>query len=335
MTSVTNIFQDAFNTISNAATSFWNWLVGHSLWTDMLNKMETETNESLINILRGFGDLFKNIRTQAPIGAALSLLEGILPIQQIIAETSDLFTWGLGRQIIEGWGGVLNNFANLTRDYLETTLTIFREIFDLIKIDVETQGSLINQLWIQKLTEFITNTQKNWVLTVLLTNNFWQGMLQSFNQGMQMLAEAINTGMQRIVQVFAAGFNNISASAAAMASSVMASVAAAANAMAQLQAMRAAAITAPSPAAEAYMSPQYAALVKAATGMQTDPGEFLSVLRTGLATVHRGEVVGRPSKAGYQSLATNVTVPVNVQVDGATVARTVQRRLVMDYLGKR
>jgi uncharacterized protein YjbJ (UPF0337 family) len=319
---------NAFAQVQAAAQSLSNQLVGHSIWTDMLNKMETETNESLINILRGFGDMFKNIRSQAPIGAALQLLEGILPIQQIIAETSDLFTYGLGQQIIQGWGNVLNNFANLTRDYLETTLTIFREIFDLIKIDVETQGALINQLWIQKLTEFITNTQKNWVLTVLLTNNFWQGMLQSFNQGMQMLAEAINTGMQRIVQVFAAGFNNISASAAAMASSVMGSVAAAANAMAQLQAMRAAAITAPGPSAEAYVSPQYAALVRAATGMQTDPGEFLSVLRTGLATVHRGEVVGRPSEAGYSSVATNVTVPVNVQVDGAIVARTVERRLV-------
>jgi hypothetical protein len=54
---------------------------------------------------------------------------------------------------------------------------------------------------------------------------------------------------------------------------------------------------------------------------QTDEGEFQSVRRTGLATVHEGEVIGRPSDVNLQNT-------VNVQVDGATVAKTVEQRMI-------
>jgi len=55
--------------------------------------------------------------------------------------------------------------------------------------------------------------------------------------------------------------------------------------------------------------------------LQTLPGDFLRIAKSGLAVVHEGEVVGRPSDVNLQNV-------VNVEVDGATVARTVERRMI-------
>ncbi len=54
---------------------------------------------------------------------------------------------------------------------------------------------------------------------------------------------------------------------------------------------------------------------------QTGEGESRRIARTGLATVHEGEVIGRPSDVNLQNT-------VNVRVDGQTVAKTVEQRLI-------
>jgi hypothetical protein len=55
---------------------------------------------------------------------------------------------------------------------------------------------------------------------------------------------------------------------------------------------------------------------------QTRLGEFKEVEETGPGIVHKGEIIGRPTGTS------SVTVPVTVQLDGATIAKAVEKRLV-------
>jgi hypothetical protein len=61
-TAVSNAFTGAFDTISTAATSFWDWLTGHSLWPDMLTQMTDTTGISLQVISDTFTAIFSNIQ---------------------------------------------------------------------------------------------------------------------------------------------------------------------------------------------------------------------------------------------------------------------------------
>jgi phage-related protein len=65
MSAVTSTFQGAFNTISNAATGFYSWLVGGSLWPDMMNKMQTTTTTTTDAINSAVLNMFSTVQKAA------------------------------------------------------------------------------------------------------------------------------------------------------------------------------------------------------------------------------------------------------------------------------
>jgi phage-related protein len=57
----------AFNAISSGATGLFNMLVGHSIWTDMLQEMQDQTTDAMNNIVSTFGGAFGAIGPAVPV----------------------------------------------------------------------------------------------------------------------------------------------------------------------------------------------------------------------------------------------------------------------------
>jgi phage-related protein len=60
------------NAITSAATGLWNALVGHSIWTDMLNDMQAQTFDALGNIVSAFTGGFGSISAGVPSGGSVA-----------------------------------------------------------------------------------------------------------------------------------------------------------------------------------------------------------------------------------------------------------------------
>jgi len=56
----------AWNAITQGAQSLWDALVGHSIWTDMLDEMQAQTASALGNILGNFQGTFGNVALSVP-----------------------------------------------------------------------------------------------------------------------------------------------------------------------------------------------------------------------------------------------------------------------------
>ena len=63
---VSNAFTGAFNTVAKGASDLWKWLTGGSVWTDMLNEMQTEAAAALGNIVGDFEGAFGKIGVSVP-----------------------------------------------------------------------------------------------------------------------------------------------------------------------------------------------------------------------------------------------------------------------------
>jgi len=63
---ISNAVTGAFNTIASGASDLWKWLTGGSVWTDMLNEMQSQTAAALGNIVGDFQGAFGSIALAAP-----------------------------------------------------------------------------------------------------------------------------------------------------------------------------------------------------------------------------------------------------------------------------
>jgi phage-related protein len=70
--SIQSTLASTWNAITTGAQNLWNALVGHSIWTDMLATMESQTKGSMANILDTFVGGFGNITPAVPSTAALA-----------------------------------------------------------------------------------------------------------------------------------------------------------------------------------------------------------------------------------------------------------------------
>jgi len=84
---VANAFTGAFDTVSSAATNFWNWLAVHSLWPNMLGRMSGVTRDKPLDISRTFQSTFQIVR-EATTGFFTSLVtvtgDAMMQIGQMI-----------------------------------------------------------------------------------------------------------------------------------------------------------------------------------------------------------------------------------------------------------
>ena len=70
--SIQSTLSDTWNAITQGAQNLWSALVGHSLWTDMLATMESQTKDSMANILSTFAGGFGAITPAVPSTGALA-----------------------------------------------------------------------------------------------------------------------------------------------------------------------------------------------------------------------------------------------------------------------
>jgi phage-related protein len=78
--SIQNTLSGAWNAITTGATDLWNMLVGHSIWTDLMETMEAQADRALGNIADAFGRMSLSIPstiTYAP--AAISARSAAAP----------------------------------------------------------------------------------------------------------------------------------------------------------------------------------------------------------------------------------------------------------------
>ena len=63
---IQSTLSNAWNSITTGAQDLWNSLVGHSIWTDMLDEMQVQTASALGNILGNFQGTFGNVALSVP-----------------------------------------------------------------------------------------------------------------------------------------------------------------------------------------------------------------------------------------------------------------------------
>jgi len=63
---ITNAFTDAWNTVANAATDFYTWLVGGSLWPDLMSTLVDQTQAGLAEVKASFEHGLAGVVLNAP-----------------------------------------------------------------------------------------------------------------------------------------------------------------------------------------------------------------------------------------------------------------------------
>ena len=63
---ITNAFTGAWNTVANAATNFYNWLVGHSLWPDLMDALVNQTQAGMSEVKATFEKSLSGLVLNAP-----------------------------------------------------------------------------------------------------------------------------------------------------------------------------------------------------------------------------------------------------------------------------
>jgi phage-related protein len=70
---------NAWNAITSGAQDLWNLLVGHSIWTDMLDEMQSQTASALGNIVGTFGNMALAVPATVPYSLASSSSPAAVP----------------------------------------------------------------------------------------------------------------------------------------------------------------------------------------------------------------------------------------------------------------
>jgi hypothetical protein len=136
---VTTAFTDAFGTISTAATNFWNWLTGHSLWPEQLGVMQTVTQMILTNIQLTFEQVFTAIQI---------FLQTILPsmlevVQTSLTQMTD--TIGVSLQFVsDTFTAIFSNIQVFLHSVMQAMLLDVQNTFALMITDA--QAALITML---------------------------------------------------------------------------------------------------------------------------------------------------------------------------------------------
>jgi phage-related protein len=74
---ITNAFSGAWNAVSTAATDFYNWLTGHSLWPDLMESLVSQTEVGMGQVKasfeKGLGGIVLNAPTIPELTAAMNI----------------------------------------------------------------------------------------------------------------------------------------------------------------------------------------------------------------------------------------------------------------------
>jgi hypothetical protein len=236
---VTDAFTGAFTTISTAATNFWNWLTGHSLWPDMLNLMGGQTRDRLLDIASTFNKAFASINqdlsahfrsmsegTKGAMGMILQVIAGSLTeirnnfmstIRDVEASWSDAWT-------------EINRVAATTTQQIFAGLTIW---WPMLQANFMTGLTAITGAWQTSWTS-ILDTAANICGQIMGGLTAWWKIIQdATTQNLALLTGNFQNALSGIYGMFTSTFSGMASAAQWYMSSIAASVA---NAFAQVQA---------------------------------------------------------------------------------------------------
>jgi phage-related protein len=69
---ITGAFTGAWNAVATAATNFYNWLVGHSLWPDLMDALVSQTEAGMDQVKAAFGNGLGSVIINAPTAPSTS-----------------------------------------------------------------------------------------------------------------------------------------------------------------------------------------------------------------------------------------------------------------------
>jgi phage-related protein len=84
---IVNGITGALDTVADAATDFYNWLTGHSLWPDLMGSLVSQTEAGMADVMKAFEGGFGGITLAAPTIPDLITRTQVTPAQRS-AETA-------------------------------------------------------------------------------------------------------------------------------------------------------------------------------------------------------------------------------------------------------
>ena len=154
MTAVTDTFQETFDAISGAATGFWNWLTGHSLWPDMLGKMSGQTRDYLIQIGDTFSRVFASV-DQELSARFQSMFEGTKEAMSMIL------------QVITG------NLTDIRDNFMSNAIDVQRAWSDAWT-EINREAATTTQQIFDGLTTWWSMLQANFMTGLTTISGAWQ-----------------------------------------------------------------------------------------------------------------------------------------------------------------
>jgi hypothetical protein len=157
MTTVTNAFQGAFDTISGAATGFWNWLTGHSLWPEMLASMTGQTRDYLIQIEDTFSRVFASI-DQELSARFQSMFEGTKGATGMILQVIVGSLTEIRNNFMSNMTDVQSSWSDAWTELNRVAATTTQQIFD----GLTTWWSMLQANFMTGLTSISGAWQTSW-----------------------------------------------------------------------------------------------------------------------------------------------------------------------------
>jgi phage-related protein len=329
------LFTTSLNTVAAATANFWNWLVGGSVWPEGMTAIETTTQTSMGQVttiastaLQVLCDKFESC-FEAIQNEHVAFWDNYFVPK--LTETLTLVT----QVLTQG----LTSVGSLWARTWATAQTFFTETIGVITAQAVEWWGGKNGLILLFTTQLgVLNTAFTTVLTGIqdLFTSIFTSMVSTAQTSMTQIVGMVSSALAQ-VRTMSAEMAGLLASAQSMSKQATA-LAQTAQAVATTTTVTTAAapILSPwphSPFSGDLLAQWIAAMISMNPSLanypypyQTAPGEFKEVKETGLGLVHKGEVIGRPTGMG------SVTVPVTVQLDGATIAKSVERRLVQQQV---
>jgi len=205
---ITNAFTGAFNAITGAAQSFWNWLVGGSLWPEMLTEMVKQTKAGLgktVSLtkdqLQALGDLFAETGVPAL---------GITPedVQAIIAFLSwaaDIFT-DATKTLTTLWQTCWMQMSYATTYACEGIKTALTNAFTGILQSTMMGLQMMIQAWTMAWQTIQMNLANSFTMIMTSFTNFWAQLQALTLYNLQVMSQTWLTAFTTMLTNLAAWF---------------------------------------------------------------------------------------------------------------------------------
>jgi predicted PurR-regulated permease PerM len=301
---VAGAVQGGLDAAGNAVTGFWNWLTGHSYWNDMLAKLQNDTAVAMTQldftpVFKSLSSALKELATEYKSGqiSAADYKSTLLALQEVYAKLTESASHVFSPQEMVAATASVNDFCTafelIDRIVIPITQSVSAAITSLPKSMTEASEAVAPIM-----TKITTTTDG---MAKSMTGSF-QSISTNFSSMLSGMASQASSGMAQIVSTVSSALAQILSMVAQM-SAAMVGHSIWPDMLAQMQGQTDVAL---------------------GNIVSDFGGLFSGITAPAKATAPRGVETASGPAATMQT----ISVPVTVQVDGATIARTVETRLV-------